>query len=145
MKALEKDRTRRYETANGFGADILRHLANEPVLAAPPDRAYRMRKFVRKNRGAVIAVSLVLLALIGGMVGTSLGLLEARRQEGLAVAAQKAEEKRAESEANERRRALQAEAETRKKADELELRLDNSNFLLAVAAYDSNDIPGARA
>jgi WD40 repeat protein len=145
MKALEKDRTRRYETANGFAADILRHLANEPVLAAPPSRAYRMRKFVRKHRAAVIAVSLVLLALVGGMVGTSLGLLEARRQEGLAVAAQKAEKARAESESNERQRALQAEAETRKKADELELRLDNSNFLLAVAAYDSNDIPGVRA
>jgi WD40 repeat protein len=144
MKALEKDRTRRYETANGFGADILRHLTNEPVLAAPPDRAYRMRKFVRKNRGAMIAVSLVLLALVGGMVGTSLGLLEARRQEGLAVAAQKAEKERAESESNERRRALQAEAEARKKADELELRLDNSNFLLAVAAYDNSDIPGTR-
>ena len=57
MKALEKDRTRRYETANGLAADILRHLSNEPVLAAPPSRAYRMRKFVRKNRGAVIAVS----------------------------------------------------------------------------------------
>ena len=61
MKALEKDRTRRYETANGFAADILRHLAYEPVLAAPPSRAYRLRKFVRKHRGAVIAASLVLL------------------------------------------------------------------------------------
>ncbi len=49
MKALEKDRTRRYETANGFAADILRHLSSEPVLAAPPSRAYRVRKFVRKH------------------------------------------------------------------------------------------------
>ena len=65
MKALEKDRTRRYETANGFAADILRHLAHEPVVAAPPSRAYRLRKFVRKHRGAVIAASLVLLALLG--------------------------------------------------------------------------------
>ena len=51
MKALEKDRTRRYETANGFAADILRHLAHEPVVAAPPSRAYRVRKFVRKHQG----------------------------------------------------------------------------------------------
>ncbi len=50
MRALEKDRSRRYETANGFAADVLRHLANEPVVAAPPSRAYRLRKFVRKNR-----------------------------------------------------------------------------------------------
>ncbi len=78
MKALEKDRTRRYETANGFAADVLRHLASEPVLAAPPGRAYRMRKFVRKHRGAVIAAGLVLFALLAGIVGTTLGLVEAK-------------------------------------------------------------------
>ena len=71
MKALEKDRTRRYETANGFAADILRHLADEPVVAAPPSRAYRLRKFVRKHRGAVIAASLVLLALLGGLAAVA--------------------------------------------------------------------------
>ena len=60
MKALEKDRTRRYETANGFAADILRHLARRAGVAAPPSGAYRLRKFVRKNRGPVIAASLVL-------------------------------------------------------------------------------------
>ena len=71
MKALEKDRTRRYETANGFAADFLRHLASEPVLAAPPSRAYRLRKFVRKHRGAVIAASLVLLAVLGGLAAVA--------------------------------------------------------------------------
>ena len=70
MKALEKDRTRRYETANGLGADILRHLASEPVQAAPPSRSYRLRKFVRKHRVGVIAASLVLLALVAGVAGT---------------------------------------------------------------------------
>ena len=77
MKALEKDRTRRYETANGFAADVLRHLAYEPVLAAPPSRAYRLRKFVRKHRGAVIAASLVVLALLAGIAGTTWGLIRA--------------------------------------------------------------------
>lgn len=77
MKSLEKDRTRRYETANGFAADILRHLAYEPVLAAPPSRAYRMQKFVRKHRGPVIAASLILLALIGGAFGTVYGVIKA--------------------------------------------------------------------
>ena len=71
MMALEKDRTRRYETANGFAADIQRHLAHEPVVAAPPSRAYRLRKFVRKHRGAVIAASLVLLALLGGLAAVA--------------------------------------------------------------------------
>ncbi|MGO9921798.1 MAG: tetratricopeptide repeat protein [Isosphaeraceae bacterium] len=84
MKALEKDRTRRYETVNGFAADISRHLAYEPVLAAPPSRSYRLRKFVRRNRAGVIAASLVLLALVAGVTGTTLGLFEAKRQEGLA-------------------------------------------------------------
>ncbi len=84
MMALEKDRGRRYATANGFAADIQRHLASEPVVAAPPSRAYRVRKFVRRHRGAVIAASLVLLALLAGMAGTTLGLFEAKRQEAAA-------------------------------------------------------------
>ena len=79
MKALEKDRTRRYETANGLGADLLRHLASEPVLAAPPSRSYRARKFARKHRVGVVAASLVVLALVAGVTGTTWGLFEARR------------------------------------------------------------------
>jgi serine/threonine protein kinase len=79
MKALEKDRVRRYETANGFAADVMRHLANEPVVAAPPSRAYRLRKFVRKNRGGVIAASLVAFALVAGMAGTTWGLIQAAK------------------------------------------------------------------
>jgi eukaryotic-like serine/threonine-protein kinase len=50
MKCLEKDRTRRYETANGLAADLLRHLNNEPVLARPPSKAYRFQKMVRRNK-----------------------------------------------------------------------------------------------
>jgi WD40 repeat protein len=68
MKALEKDRTRRYETANGLAADVQRYLAGEPVLAAPAGAGYRLRKFVRRHRGPVMACALVLLALITGAV-----------------------------------------------------------------------------
>src|SRR5262249_19623707 len=57
MKALEKDRSRRYETANGFAMDVQRYLADEPVLACPPSAGYRLRKFVRRNRGPVVAAS----------------------------------------------------------------------------------------
>ena len=71
MMALEKDRRRRYETANGFAADILRHMAHEPVVAAPPSRVYRLRKFVRKHRGAVTAASLVLVTLLGGLAAVA--------------------------------------------------------------------------
>ena len=77
MKALEKDRTRRYETANGFAADVQRYLTGEPVLAHPPSAGYRLKKFVRRHKGQVIAASLILLALIGGAIGTTYGVIEA--------------------------------------------------------------------
>ncbi len=80
MKCLEKDRTRRYETANGLGADLKRYLANEPVLARPPGAGYKIQKFVRRHRGGVLAGSLVLLALLAGIVGTTWGLLDALKQ-----------------------------------------------------------------
>jgi WD40 repeat protein/serine/threonine protein kinase len=70
MKALEKDRVRRYETANGFAADVQRYLADEPVHARPPSAGYRLRKLVRRNRGAAAAAALVLLALVVGVAGT---------------------------------------------------------------------------
>ena len=53
MKCLEKDRTRRYETANGLAADLKRHLNSEPVVARPPSTAYRVQKFVRRNKAGV--------------------------------------------------------------------------------------------
>src|SRR5688500_3457788 len=71
MKTLEKDRNRRYETANGFAADVQRYLADEPVQACPPSARYRLGKFVRRNRGPVLAAGLVLLALFGGGIGTA--------------------------------------------------------------------------
>ena len=83
MKALEKDRTRRYETANGFARDIQRYLADEVVEARPPSRGYRLKKFVKRNKGQVIAASLVLLTLLAGIAGTTFGMIRAeqRRQE----------------------------------------------------------------
>jgi len=65
MRALEKDRRRRYATANAFGADIRRHLDNEPVAAGPPGAMYRARKFTRRHRvgvGAAAALSIILIA-----------------------------------------------------------------------------------
>ena len=67
MKALEKDRTRRYETANGLVADIQRHLNNEPVVASPPGNLYRFQKLVRRNKLAFVAASAVTAALILGL------------------------------------------------------------------------------
>src|SRR6202522_4024261 len=71
MKALEKDRNRRYETANGFAMDVQRYLADAPVEACPPSAAYRLRKFARRNKGGLAVAALVLffLALLGSGVG----------------------------------------------------------------------------
>jgi tetratricopeptide (TPR) repeat protein len=80
MKALEKDRRRRYETANGLARDVQRYMADEVVEARPPSVGYRVGKFVRRHRGQVIAAILVLLALVGGVIGTTAGLFAARRQ-----------------------------------------------------------------
>ena len=67
MKALDKDRARRYETANGLAMDIRRFLDGEPVLAAPPGAGYRARKFVRRHKGAVAAAVLVAASLLAGI------------------------------------------------------------------------------
>ena len=75
MKALEKDRNRRYETANGFAMDVQRYLADEPVLAYPPSAAYRLKKLIGHNKGKVIAASVILLCLVAGILGTSAGLV----------------------------------------------------------------------
>jgi serine/threonine protein kinase/tetratricopeptide (TPR) repeat protein len=91
MKALEKDRSRRYESAGTFAADVERYLKDEPVSAGPPGAGYRLRKFLRRNRGPVLAASLVILALVVGVIGTSLGLVRAQQ-------AQRAEAERAEGE-----------------------------------------------
>src|SRR5204862_1635212 len=67
MKALEKDRSRRYETANGLAMDVQHHLSNEPVVARPPTKLYRFQKLVRRNKFAFAATSAVTAALIIGL------------------------------------------------------------------------------
>jgi len=67
MKTLEKDRTRRYETASGLAADLQRHLSNEPVTARPPSNLYRFQKMVRRNKLVFTVTSIVLVALISGL------------------------------------------------------------------------------
>ena len=80
MRALEKKASRRYDSANELANDIERYLNNEPVLARPPSKKYLIGKFVNKNRGAVIAGTLVLLSLIAGIAGTTWGLFKASQE-----------------------------------------------------------------
>jgi serine/threonine protein kinase/tetratricopeptide (TPR) repeat protein len=83
MKTLEKDRNRRYETPSALARDIERFLADDAVEACPPSMLYRMRKMCRRNRGKVIAASIIFLSLVGGIIGTTWGLFaaDAARQE----------------------------------------------------------------
>jgi len=85
MKALEKDRHRRYETANGLAMDIRRYLAGEAVMAAPPSATYRFKKLVKRNRGAVIVASLLVATLLAGVAGTSYGMAWALRERDIAT------------------------------------------------------------
>lgn len=80
MKAIDKERPRRYETANGLASDIKRYLNDEPVMAAPPNASYKMRKFIRRNRAAVVTAGLVLLTLVAGIIGTTWSMLWALDQ-----------------------------------------------------------------
>ena len=99
MKALEKDRTRRYETANWLAADVERYLADEPVAACPPTVAYRFGKFARRNKAALTTAVLIAAALLGGAVVSTWQALRAGRAESVARA--------------ERDRAVTAELRTR--------------------------------
>src|SRR5439155_20358333 len=84
LKILEEDRNRRYETANGFAADVQRYLNDEPVQACPPSAWYRFRKFARRNKGILATVGTIALALV---VGTAISMWQAIRAthaEGLA-------------------------------------------------------------
>ncbi|MFN0052402.1 MAG: protein kinase domain-containing protein [Planctomycetales bacterium] len=80
MKALEKDRTRRYSTASTLAADVERFLRYEPVEASPPSVLYRLRKFVRRNRTGVTASLLVAVALVAGLAVATAGFLRARSE-----------------------------------------------------------------
>ena len=87
LRALEKDRTRRYQSAGSLAADVRRFLTGAPVEAGPPSRVYRTRKFVRRHRVLVGAASVVALALVVGLATALAGLAEARRQRNAAVVA----------------------------------------------------------
>jgi non-specific serine/threonine protein kinase/serine/threonine-protein kinase len=86
MTCLEKDRTRRYETATGLALDLERFLRHEPVVARPPSAAYRLRKFIRRHRAGVAATGIALLALVGGASAAVMGMLHARNAEERAIA-----------------------------------------------------------
>jgi len=78
MKCLDKDRSRRYDSAASLDRDLQRYLRSEPVLAGPPTASYRLRKFVHRNRLAVVSGAVVGVCLAGGVVASVLFLAQAR-------------------------------------------------------------------
>ena len=87
MRAIEKDRTRRYETANALAMECRRYLKHEPVLARPPRPGYLLQRFVRRNRLVVAAASVTILAIIAGAGAATLGYIRATEAEKIAVQA----------------------------------------------------------
>jgi lipopolysaccharide biosynthesis regulator YciM len=140
MKALAKERERRYASAIGLADDLERYLHHEPVSARPPTAAYRLRKFIRRNRAGVMAAALVLLALVLGVVGTTLGLIEARRQQQIAVHEARAKEEARLAEAEQRRIA----DEQRRQAEKRLSQVTKMNEILGSIFKDLNPANAAR-
>jgi serine/threonine protein kinase len=138
MRALEKDRARRYDTANGLARDVQRYLADEPVEARPPSAGYRLGKLLKRNRGPVAAAGLVLLALVAGIAGTTFGLVRAEQrrhdaEEARALAEAREREARAEKEnaLNAAAAEKTAKEQTKRRLDQIEKGVDLLASLLA--------------
>jgi serine/threonine protein kinase len=120
MKCLEKDRARRYETANGLAADIQRHLSNEPIVARPPSQLYRFQKSLHRNKLAFAAAGAIATVLVLGVVVSMWQAIRATRAEREQVHLREAAETARENEAEQRRQADLAranEAELRAQAE----------------------------
>ncbi|MBL9138778.1 MAG: protein kinase, partial [Verrucomicrobiales bacterium] len=120
MKCLEKDRTRRYETANGLAADLQRHLANEPVIARPPSFGYQLQKAIRRHRVAFGAGALVALSLVVGLTLAGWMYLKQRRaleKEAAALVEARRERDRADGAARESEVARNLAAQEKRQAE----------------------------
>jgi len=126
MKCLEKDRARRYETANGLATDLQRHLNNEPVVARPPSKAYQVQKFVRRNRVMVTAAAIIGVVLVLGTLVSAWQAVRARQAEREQSRLREAAQKAQANEAEERQRA-EAQAYV-------------ANMNLAQQAWEQNDL-----
>jgi serine/threonine protein kinase len=137
LKALAKERDRRYDTANGFAKDLERFLNHEPVTAGPPSAGYRVRKFARRNRGSVITAGLVLLALVLGTTVSVWQALRATAAEGVA--------RRSEEAAQDQKHAADlAKDEAVRQRDELRHLNYIADMNLAQHAWEANNLVRTR-
>ncbi len=142
MKALEKDRRRRYETANGLAMDVQRFLDREPVLARPPSRRYRFQKLVQRNRAVFAAAGAVMLALLLGLGTATWMFFKERAMRHRAVMAEQMAEQAQMNEAE-----LRRQAETREKIAQALLLLSQGKFqdadaLVAKAVFTQPTLDG---
>ncbi|MGD0813603.1 MAG: serine/threonine-protein kinase [Verrucomicrobiota bacterium] len=144
MKCLEKDRARRYETANGLAFDLKRHLDNEPVLARPPGAAYKFQKAFRRNRLVFSAVLAIAAALLLGIIVSAWQSVLATRAKHEALAAQA---QAVEAQANESKLRQQAD-QARRQAEAAELaarrRAYASDMNVAMQALDGSNLGRAQ-
>ena len=115
MKAIDKERSRRYDTASAFASDIERYLHDEPVEACPPSLTYKLRKFVRRNRGPAIAGVMIATTMLLGIIGTTTGLFHANHAVNVAQKAEADKQVALNVAKRERDAARLAEAELNKK------------------------------
>ena len=143
MKALDKERTRRYETANGLAADIERHLSNEPVVARPPSNLYRFQKLVRRNKLIFATAIIVSASLIVGF-GVSTLLFYQERQAHLRAVAAEHEQVRLREQAQKLR---SDEAELRRRAESASKVSEENAYCadVAIAYVLANEGEPARA
>lgn len=142
MKALEKDRGRRYESASAFAADVQRYLDDEPVQACPPSVSYRLKKYATKHKAWMTTAGLVLTMLVASTAVSAVFAVQANRER---IASQRSEEEA---------KKAQAVAETEKENAVAAQKQSDENFSAALAAIDKllehaassalKEIPGAQ-
>src|SRR5262249_50737887 len=143
MKCLEKDRARRYETANGLAADLKRHLSNEPVIARPPSQLYRLQKLARRNRLAFAAIAAITAVLLLAVVVSTWQAVRATRAEHEQSRLRESEAKqRQQAEANEQK-AQAAQAKETQLRQQSDRRVYAADMKLVQRALEMNNIGSA--
>ena len=137
MKCMEKQRDRRYETANALARDIQRYLTDEAVEARPPSTAYQIQKLVRRHKGLFITSALIFLSMFFGVIGTTLGQLEAMRQQSLAIGEKNIAIELAASEAQAREEVEQQRKLADDRAETLQATLAESYFRQGLYEYEA--------
>ena len=145
MKCLEKDRTRRYETANGLAADLKRHLNNEPVVARPPSAGYRFQKAFRRNKLVYTSAAAIAVALLLALVFSGASYVRERKTR-VSEQAQRQEAETQRQEADKQRLAAEASAAgERQQRSRVEALAYATDMNLALQALDMNNLGRGQA